>query len=160
MPRATRSCCRCSCRSPIGRTSSSVAATGSCSSPSGRTGAPWSCPRACAGARCPEPAWPKGDWKSSSWRLPMTAPSDRADESPPLGASAEAALAALFDAGPEAAEHLLKAAQELLLAAKAVVDAGERAVEAHRSTVGDAEAAAPGESTPPDRGRVRRIDLA
>src|SRR5262245_22994194 len=99
----------------------------------------------------------------------MTAPSDPpadrdadrdAAEAPPLGATAEAALAALFDAGPEAADHLLKAAQELLLAAKAVVDAGERAVEAHRSTVGDAEAAAPGESTPPDRGRVRRIDLA
>src|SRR5205085_1537824 len=39
-------------------------------------------------------------------------------EHPPLGASAEAAVAALFDAGPEAAEHLLKAAQELLLVAK------------------------------------------
>ena len=32
-------------------------------------------------------------------------------EYPPLGASAEAAVAALFDAGPEAVEHLLKAAQ-------------------------------------------------
>jgi hypothetical protein len=95
----------------------------------------------------------------------MTAPSDRssdrdADETPPpLGATAEAALAALFDAGPEAADHLLKAAQELLLAAKAVVDAGERAVEAHRSAA-DATGASPGEDAPPDRGRVRRIDLA
>ncbi len=91
----------------------------------------------------------------------MTAPSDmprdeEAPEPPPVGATAEAALAALFDAGPEAAEHLLKAAQELLLAAKAVVDAGERAVEAHRS----AAEASPGEDAPPGRGRVRRIDLA
>ena len=80
-------------------------------------------------------------------------------EHPPLGASAEAAVAAMFDAGPEAAEHLLKAAQELLLAAKAVVDAGERAVEAHRSAT-DATAPAEGEDARSGRGRVRRIDLA
>ena len=80
-------------------------------------------------------------------------------EYPPLGASAEAAVAALFDAGPEAVEHLLKAAQELLLAAKAVVDAGERAVEAHRSAA-DAPGPAAGEDAPPGPGRVRRIDLA
>jgi hypothetical protein len=80
-------------------------------------------------------------------------------EHPPLGASAEAAVAAMFDAGPEAAEHLLKAAQELLLAAKAVVDAGERAVEAHRSAT-DATAPGEGEDAPSGRGRVRHIDLA
>ena len=68
-------------------------------------------------------------------------------------------MAALFDAGPEAAEHLLKAAQELLLAAKAVVDAGERAVEAHRSAA-DATGTDTGEDTPSGRGRVRHIDLA
>jgi hypothetical protein len=82
-----------------------------------------------------------------------------AAEHPPLGASAEAAVAALFDAGPEAVEHLLKAAQELLLAAKAVVDAGERAVEAHRSAA-DATGPEPGVDAPPGPGRVRRIDLA
>jgi hypothetical protein len=82
-----------------------------------------------------------------------------AAEQPPLGASAEAAVAAIFDAGPEAAEHLLKAAQELLLAAKAVVDAGERAVEAHRSAT-DAAAPVPVEDGPSGRGRVRHIDLA
>ena len=80
-------------------------------------------------------------------------------EHPPLGASAEAAVAAMFDAGPEAAEHLLKAAQELLLAAKAVVDAGERAVEAHRSPT-EATAPAGGEDAPSGPGRVRHIDLA
>ncbi|HEY4396186.1 MAG TPA: hypothetical protein VGO28_00800 [Acidimicrobiia bacterium] len=80
-------------------------------------------------------------------------------EHPPLGASAEAAVAALFDAGPEAAEHLLKAAQELLLAAKAVVDAGERAVEAHRAGT-DATGPTTAEGPPSSRGRVRHIDLA
>ena len=94
----------------------------------------------------------------------MTAPNDRspeqdAAEPPPLGATAEAALTALFDAGPEAAEHLLKAAQELPLAAKAVVDAGERAVDAHRSAADTGESS-PDEETRRGRGRVRRIDLA
>jgi hypothetical protein len=95
---------------------------------------------------------------------PGDAADDAADERPaaehpPLGASAEAAVAAMFDAGPEAAEHLLKAAQELLLAAKAVVDAGERAVEAHRSAT-DATASAQDEDAPSGPGRVRHIDLA
>jgi hypothetical protein len=73
-----------------------------------------------------------------------------------LGSPADAALSALLEGGPEAVEHLLKAAQELLLAAKAVVDAGERAVESHREA---ANAAHPGEAADRDS-RVRRIDLA
>ena len=71
-----------------------------------------------------------------------------------LGSSADTALAALIEAGPEALDHLLKAAQEFLLAAKAVVDAGERAVDAHR----EATDAAPFDD-PDRRSRVRRIDL-
>jgi hypothetical protein len=72
------------------------------------------------------------------------------------GSPADAALAALLEGGPEAVEHLLKAAQELLLAAKAVVDAGERAVESRREA-----ATAAGSDDAPDRDpRVRRIDLA
>ena len=74
---------------------------------------------------------------------------------PPEGSAADVLVSALFEAGPEAAEHLLKAAQELLLAAKAVVDAGERVIDQHRAA-GEGEAA-------PDAGdepRVRRIDLA
>ena len=78
---------------------------------------------------------------------------------PPPGATVDAALTALLEAGPEAVDHLLKAAQELLLAAKAVVDAGERAVEAHRSAT-DAPEPATGDEPPARRGRVRRIDLA
>jgi hypothetical protein len=74
-----------------------------------------------------------------------------------LGSSAETALAALLEAGPEALEHLLKAAQEFLLAAKAVVDAGERAVEAHREAT---DAAAPVDDAPRREALVRRIDLA
>jgi len=80
---------------------------------------------------------------------------------PPAGASdgsaADVLVSALFEAGPEAAEHLLKAAQELLLAAKAVVDAGERVIEQHRSApgAGDDDEAGAG-----DEPRVRRIDLA
>jgi hypothetical protein len=85
-----------------------------------------------------------------------------ADEPRP---SAEDALAALFEAGPEAAEHLLKAAHELLLAAKAVVDAGERALEAHRAASGAGVTTAraepaPAESPRDPARRVRRIDLA
>ena len=84
------------------------------------------------------------------------------EESPPApdasaGSAADVLVSALFEAGPEAADHLLKAAQELLLAAKAVVDAGERVVEQHRSATGagDDEEAGAG-----DEPRVRRIDLA
>jgi hypothetical protein len=74
-----------------------------------------------------------------------------------LGPTTEGALTALLDAGPEAIEHLLKAAQELLLAAKAVVDAGERAVESHRAAT---DAAARTRDAPERDARVRRIDLA
>jgi hypothetical protein len=74
-----------------------------------------------------------------------------------LGPTTDNALVALLDAGPEALEHLLKAAQELLLAAKAVVDAGERAVESHRAST---DAAEPTGDAPERDARVRRIDLA
>jgi len=79
------------------------------------------------------------------------------DERLRLGSSTDAALAALLEAGPEAFEHLLKAAQELLLAAKAVVDAGERVVESQRTAT---DAAAHANGAPDPEPRVRRIDLA
>jgi hypothetical protein len=82
---------------------------------------------------------------------------DGKDEQLRLGSQADAALTALLEAGPEAVDHLLKAAQELLLAARAVVDAGERAVASHRA--GSDDPAHPNDA--PDRDpRVRRIDLA
>jgi hypothetical protein len=74
-----------------------------------------------------------------------------------LGPMTDGALSTLLDAGPEAVEHLLKAAQELLLAAKAVVDAGERAVESHRAAT---DPAARTTDAPERDARVRRIDLA
>jgi hypothetical protein len=77
---------------------------------------------------------------------------------PPSGSAAAAAdllVSALLEVGPEAADHLFKAAQELLLAAKAVVDAGERVVERHLAETDEGDDPAKG-----DEPRVRRIDLA
>lgn len=73
-------------------------------------------------------------------------------------AGADLLAGALLEAGPEAGEHLLRAAQELLLAAKAVVDAGERLLEAHRAERGESSDAPGAENTPTRR--VRRIDVA
>lgn len=90
---------------------------------------------------------------------------DAPDPEPPppggasSGSAADVLVSALFEAGPDAAEHLLKAAQELLLAAKAVVDAGERVVEQHRSATDDGREPNRGGGAD-DRPRVRRIDLA
>jgi len=48
-------------------------------------------------------------------------------EMPPPTA-VESLVNAMLEAGPEVAEHVVRAAQELLLAAQAVVDAAEKAV--------------------------------
>jgi hypothetical protein len=74
---------------------------------------------------------------------------------PTEGGPAEVLLDALSKAGPEAAEHLVRAAKELLLAARAVVEAGERVVRQQRGERDDAEPQAPDADTP----RVRRIDV-
>jgi hypothetical protein len=50
----------------------------------------------------------------------------------PPPTSVESLVNALLEAGPEVAEHVVRAAQELLLAAHAVVDAAERAVDEQR----------------------------
>jgi hypothetical protein len=47
----------------------------------------------------------------------------------PPPTSMESLVNALLEAGPEVAEHIVRAAQELLLAAQVVVDAAERAVD-------------------------------
>ena len=62
---------------------------------------------------------------------------------PTAGKTAEAMVAALKEAGPEATEHLLNAARELLAAAKAVIEASERIVAERQS----------------DAPKVERIDL-
>jgi hypothetical protein len=76
------------------------------------------------------------------------------------GSAADVLMSALLDAGPETAEHLLKAAQELLLAAKAVVDAGERLVEQTRNAVADDDHPNDESQGDADQPRIRRIDLA
>jgi len=106
-----------------------------------------------------EPAW--GD------ELPLT--------------TVESFVAALVEAGPEVAEHMVKAANELLLAAQAITAAAERrlaeqrrlrdeaearaAAEAAAAPNPDASAAAPGEPddgtapTDPERGpRLHSVD--
>jgi hypothetical protein len=50
----------------------------------------------------------------------------------PPPTAVESLVNALLDAGPEVAEHVVRAAQELLLAGQALVDAAERAVEEQR----------------------------
>src|SRR5712691_9241387 len=127
MSSATRSCCPCTCRSPRKPRSSSVAATGSCSSRSARTGGHSCCPRACGGARSPAPAWQATGSKWSSEKEPEMGTADEREaferlldevtaRAVPLGRTAgEVLFAALTAGGPEAADHLLKAARELLL---------------------------------------------
>lgn len=94
------------------------------------------------------------------------APDDTHDDAheshrqPSLGASADILMTAVYEAGPEAAEHMLRGAQEFLLAAKAVVDAAERVVDRHRHPGSEPTEAAPDEAPPARPTRIRRIDLA
>ena len=53
----------------------------------------------------------------------------------------ESFIAALVEAGPEVAEHMVRAAQELLLAAQALVSAAERNLAEQRRLREEAEAA-------------------
>jgi hypothetical protein len=71
----------------------------------------------------------------------------------PPPTAVESLVNALLEAGPEVAEHVVRAAQELLLAAQAVVDAAERAIDEQKDVRSPA-----GESTPPDATNVHPID--
>ena len=81
---------------------------------------------------------------------------------PPSGV--ESLVGALLDAGPEVAEHVVRAAQELLLAAQAIVDAADRAVqEQHRLQVDDDATSEAADSDPSGEeppARVRHLDIA
>jgi hypothetical protein len=60
----------------------------------------------------------------------------------PPPTSIESLVTALIDAGPDVAEHVVRAAQELLLAAKVIVDAAETAIREQqdlRAQAADAE---------------------
>jgi len=67
----------------------------------------------------------------------------------PPPSAIESLLNALIEAGPEVAEHVVRAAQELLLAAQAVVDAAEQAVQEQQALRRNQRADAP-----------RHLDLA
>jgi hypothetical protein len=58
----------------------------------------------------------------------------------------ESFIAALVEAGPEVAEHMVRAAQELLLAAQALVSAAERNLAEQRRLREQAEAEADSET--------------
>ena len=59
---------------------------------------------------------------------------------PPTGV--ESLVGALLEAGPEVAEHVVRAAQELLLAVQAIVDAADRAVQEQQRIHAEAAGAA------------------
>ena len=70
----------------------------------------------------------------------------------------ESLIAAMLEAGPDVAEHVVKAAQELLLAVQVVVDAADRAVH-EQQTVRDSRAKA-SDDEPGHDDSVRHLDLA
>ena len=73
----------------------------------------------------------------------------------PPPTSVESLVGALLEAGPEVAEHVVRAAQELLLAVQAIVDAADRAVqEQQRIQTETAAAADPGVGVTADAGGV------
>ncbi len=72
----------------------------------------------------------------------------------PPPTAVESLVNALLDAGPEVAEHVVRAAQELLIAAQVIVDAAERAVDEQldlRSAADEPEPGAPTNVHPLDR---------
>ena len=82
---------------------------------------------------------------------------DEADPSATRGlpppSSVESLVNALLEAGPEVAEHVVRAGQELLLAAQAVVDAAERAIDEQKDLQGRSD-----DPTPPPATNVHPID--
>lgn len=80
------------------------------------------------------------------------APGDnaRGDEGPglPPPTAVESLVGALLEAGPEVAEHVVRAAQELLLAVQAIVDAADRAVQEQQRLQADATATAEAAAAP------------
>ena len=95
-----------------------------------------------------------------------TAPNPPPSPTPPSGAelpltTIESFIAALVEAGPEVAEHMVRAAQELLLAAQALVSAAERNLAEQRRVRAEAEAeaaASPASGATTDGPTLRRVD--
>ncbi|MEX2255810.1 MAG: hypothetical protein WEC34_10260 [Acidimicrobiia bacterium] len=85
----------------------------------------------------------------------------------PPPTAVESLVGALLEAGPEVAEHVVRAAQELLLAVQAIVDAADRAVKEQQSVRADQrDDASAGDPAPEPAGAadadaaVRHLDLA
>ncbi|MFO7589623.1 MAG: hypothetical protein R6X23_01825 [Acidimicrobiia bacterium] len=88
------------------------------------------------------------------------------DEGPglPPPTPVESLVGALLEAGPEVAEHVVRAAQELLLAVQVIVDAADRAVQEQQRLQADAPAPAAGADADPGaagaQASVRHLDIA
>jgi hypothetical protein len=81
----------------------------------------------------------------------------------PPPTAVESLVNALLEAGPEVAEHVVKAAQELLMAVQVVVDAADRAVQEQQAIRAERTAAESGREDgvgAPDEAEVRHLDLA
>lgn len=86
----------------------------------------------------------------------------------PPPTAVESLVGALLEAGPEVAEHVVRAAQELLLAVQVIVDAADKAVQEQQRVHAEAAAAAdPGSSAGSDAAddaddapAVRHLDIA
>jgi hypothetical protein len=77
--------------------------------------------------------------------------------SPPT--ATESLVNALLEAGPEVAEHVVRAAQELLLAAQTIVDAADKAIQEQQAVRDDRREQ--DDDAPDDTaGAVRHLDLA
>jgi hypothetical protein len=81
---------------------------------------------------------------------------DAPGPSMPPPSAVESLVNALLEAGPEVAEHVVKAAQELLLAVQVIVDAADRAVQEQQTVRAERRAA----EDAGDEAAVRHLDLA
>ena len=72
----------------------------------------------------------------------------------------ESLVGALLEAGPDVAEHVVKAAQELLLAVQALVDAADRAVREQQTVRADRAPSESGSTSAAPDDAVRHLDLA
>jgi hypothetical protein len=77
----------------------------------------------------------------------------------PPPTATESLVGALLEAGPEVAEHVVRAAQELLLAAQAIVDAAQAAVQEQQAVRDQARADDPDAAPTDDEATVHHLDL-
>lgn len=71
---------------------------------------------------------PKDSALNDSAESPAAEISDEETIKLPTPSATESLINALIDAGPEVAEHVVKAAQELILAVQTVIDAADQSI--------------------------------